>query len=361
MPAPQISVAPPGRTGYTGFMNTSLLSNCTSGGCGAKIGPGELAGLLSSFPVKNDPRLLLGFEGRDDAAVYQIDEERALVATVDFFSPMVDDPFLFGKIAAANALSDIYAMGARPLFALNLVCFPEKLDRELLARILSGGAEKVLEANAVIAGGHSIFDHEPKYGLAVTGLVNPRHFFRNDGCASGDALILTKPLGAGLVMAALRAGEASAAQVQVATDSMERLNRYAAEKFDACRDIHACTDVTGFGLAVHAAEMAGDAHSIVIDCDSLPLLPGALEYAQQYFATAAGQRNRNFMEGKIDTAGIPPAMRELIFDPQTSGGLLVSVAPESALRLCDAIRQDDPAAAIIGEVIAREDCAVIAV
>ncbi|MDR2479206.1 MAG: selenide, water dikinase SelD [Treponema sp.] len=342
-------------------MGVSLLSNCTSGGCGAKIGPGELAGLLARFPVKNDPSLLAGFEGRDDAAVYQIDEERALVSTVDFFSPMVDDPFLFGKIAAANALSDIYAMGARPLYALNLVCFPEKLDREILARILLGGAEKVLEAGAVIAGGHSIFDHEPKYGLAVTGMVNPRRFFRNDGCRNGDALILTKPLGAGLVMAALRAGEADSAQVKAAADSMERLNRYAAEKFDACRHIHACTDVTGFGLAVHAAEMAGDSHSIVIDCDSLPLLPGALDFAERYFSTAAGQRNRNFMEGKIDMAGIAPAMREIMFDPQTSGGLLVSVAPDAAQALCDAIRKDDPAAAITGEVIAREDCAVIAV
>ena len=350
-----------GRAGYTVFMKTSLLSNCTSGGCGAKIGPGELSGLLAAVPVKNDSRLLVGFEGRDDAAVYQIDEERAMVSTVDFFSPMVDDPFLFGKIAAANALSDIYAMGARPLYALNLVCFPEKLDREILARILAGGAEKVLEAEAVIAGGHSIFDHEPKYGLAVTGVVHPRRFFRNNGCRNGDALVLTKALGVGLAMAALRAGEANAAQVQAASDSMERLNRYAAEKFDACLDIHACTDVTGFGLAVHAAEMAGDSHSIVIDCDSLPLLPGALDFAERYFATAAGQRNRNFMEGNIDTAGITPAMRKIIFDPQTSGGLLIAVAAEAAERLCDAISKDDPAAAIVGEVIEREHCAVIAV
>jgi selenide,water dikinase len=340
---------------------TSLLSNCTSGGCGAKIGPGELGELLARLPVKAGPALLVGFGGRDDAAVYQIDEERALVSTVDFFSPMLDDPLLFGKIAAANALSDIYAMGARPLYALNLVCFPEKMDRAVLQAILAGGAEKVLEADAVIAGGHSIFDHEPKYGLAVTGLVNPYAILRNNACKTGDALILTKPLGAGLVMAALRAGEAAAAQVQAAAASMERLNRYAAEKFSGSGHVHACTDVTGFGLAVHALEMAGPLHSIVIDSASLPLLPGALGFAENFFATAAGQRNRNFMEGKIDLAGIAPAMRELIFDPQTSGGLLVAAGAEAAAELCGAIKQDDPSAVIIGEVIDREEHAVIVV
>ena len=390
---PQPAAAPLNRAGNN-TSGASLLSSCTSGGCGAKIGPGELAALLAGLPVKNDPALLLGFEGSDDAAAYQIGENLALVSTVDFFSPMVDDPFLFGKIAAANALSDIYAMGARPLYALNLVCFPEKLDREILARILAGGAEKALEAGTVIAGGHSIFDHEPKYGLAVTGIAGPGALLRNSSCKTGDALILTKPLGAGLVMAAMRAGEADKAQVKAATDSMERLNRYAAEKIirgagfpgimpeqgpllsgppafqSPCGafplpprpcPVHACTDVTGFGLAVHASEMAGESHSIVIDCASLPLLPGALYYAQRYFATAAAQRNRNHMSGNIDATGISPAMQEIIFDPQTSGGLLVAVAPEAAGALCSEIRKDDPAAAIIGEVIEREDYAVIAV
>ncbi|GHV96594.1 selenide, water dikinase SelD [Spirochaetia bacterium] len=339
----------------------SLLSNCTSGGCGAKIGPGELSELLRDFQIKDDPNLLVGFEGRDDAAVYRIDENRALVSTVDFFPPMVDDPFLFGKIAAANALSDIYAMGGKPLFALNLICFPEKLDRSILKLILSGGAAKALEAGTVIAGGHSIFDHEPKYGLAVTGIIDPAAVLRNDSCQSGDALILTKALGVGLVMAALRAGQAGDAEVKAATGSMERLNRWAAEKFSGRSSIHACTDVTGFGLGVHAAEMAGTSHTLVIDCASLPLLPGAFGFAKNYFATAAGQRNRNYMKGKIDMQGIPAAMQEIIFDPQTSGGLLISVAAEAAQELCDDIRKDDPAAAIIGEVIEREDAAVLAV
>jgi selenide,water dikinase len=333
----------------------SLLSSCTSGGCGAKIGPGELADILSRVQVKRDPALLVGFEGRDDAAVYRIGTGRALVSTVDFFSPMVEDPFLFGKIAAANALSDIYAMGAQPLYALNLVCFPQKLDRGILGAILAGGAEKALEADTVIAGGHSIYDHEPKYGLAVTGMVDPERLIRNNSCREGDALILTKALGVGLVMAGLRAGEAPEDIVGAAAASMERLNRYAAEKFPSF-GVHACTDVTGFGLAVHAAEMAGDNFSIVINADSLPLLGGALDFAQRYYATAAGQRNRNYMEGRADVSGIGEAMQEIVFDPQTSGGLLIAVAAEDAAALRDAIARDDPAAAIIGQVCQRQNC-----
>jgi selenide,water dikinase len=349
----------------------SLLSNCTSGGCGAKLGPGELADILAALEVKRDPALLIGFGGRDDAAVYRIDDERALVSTVDFFSPMVNDPFLFGKIAAANALSDIYAMGGKPLFALNLSCFPEKMDRAILKDILAGGAVKAMEADTVIAGGHSIFDHEPKYGLAVTGIVDPRRILRNDTGKAGDALILTKPLGAGLVMAALRAGEADEAVVRAAADSMERLNRQAAEKMTALNGpphvsggrapVHACTDVTGFGLAVHSSEMAGGAFTLVIDSASLPLLPGALGFAENFYATAAGQRNRNYMEGRADVSALVPALREIVFDPQTSGGLLIAIAPEAAQELCDAIREDDPMAAIIGEVIEREDTAVLIV
>ncbi|MDR1587848.1 MAG: selenide, water dikinase SelD [Treponema sp.] len=357
-----------------GRQGSSFLSNCTSGGCGAKIGPGELSELLAALEVKNDPALLVGFGGRDDAAVYRIDAERALVSTVDFFSPMVEDPCLFGKIAAANALSDIYAMGGRPVFALNLVCFPEKLDRGILRDILAGGAAKLLEADTRLAGGHSIFDHEPKYGLAVTGFINPQRILRNDACKAGDALILTKALGVGLVMAALRGGEASPAIVKAAADSMERLNRYAAEKFSngspLASSVHACTDVTGFGLAVHASEMAGTDHSLVIDGASLPLLEGALDFAENFYATAAGQRNRNYMEGTPDPAragkrigfdGVSTAMQEIVFDPQTSGGLLISVAAEAAQELCAAIRRDDPAAAVIGEVTPRDEAAVLVI
>ncbi|MCL2130660.1 MAG: selenide, water dikinase SelD, partial [Treponema sp.] len=308
---------------------------------------------------------LVGFSGRDDAAVYRINEKEALVSTTDFFSPMVDDPFLFGKIAAANALSDIYAMGGRPIYALNLVCFPQKLDKKILGEILSGGAEKALEADTVIAGGHSIYDHEPKYGLAVTGLINTDKILKNDSCREGDVLILTKALGTGIIMAAHRDGEASPDTAKAATDSMQRLNRYAAEKVLALMGthdtgpVHACTDITGFGLAVHASEMAGEKYTILIDSASLPVFDSAAALAENDYITGGGRRNRNFMEGKADISALPPALSEIIFDPQTSGGLLIAVAADAAEELCSAIRQDDPAAAIIGKVVQKKEHAVI--
>ena len=346
-----------------------FLSSCVSGGCGSKIGAGELQEILSALKVKSDPNLLVGFSGRDDAAVYQIDEKKALVSTVDFFPPMVEDPCLFGKIAAANALSDIYAMGGRPLFALNLVCFPEKLDKKYLADILSGGAKKVLEADAVIAGGHSIYDHEPKYGLAVTGIIDPGHILKNDSCLPGDVLILTKPLGTGIIMAAFRNGAAPPEAVKAAADSMQRLNRYAAEKMTALNagsrlhkngagPVNACTDITGFGLAVHASEMAGKKYTLVIDSSSLPLLDGAVGLAENGYITSGGRRNRHFIEKNTDVSALSPALREIVFDPQTSGGLLIAVESGAAEELCDAIRRDDPAAAIIGKVVTRKEKAV---
>ena len=349
-----------------------LLSSCTSGGCGAKIGPGELAEILEKLVDGSgggnaDPCLLVGFEGRDDAAVYQIDGERALVSTVDFFPPMLEDPFLFGKIAAANALSDIYAMGGRPLYALNLICFPETLDKKILAEIIAGGAAKAREAGINIAGGHSIYDHEPKYGLAVTGIIHPKKILRNNSCREGDSLILTKPLGTGLVMAAFRDRAAAPETVKAATNSMERLNRYAAEKTWAITDlqkdgtgpVHACTDLTGFGLAVHASEMAGEKYSIAIDSSSLPLLNGAVEYAERQYITGGGRRNRNFMAGKAEISALSTTFQEIVFDPQTSGGLLIAAAGDAAGELCNAIRRDDPAATIIGKVVPRKEKTVV--
>ena len=336
-----------------------FLSSCTSGGCGAKIGAGELGDLLAKLEIKNDPNLLVGFAGRDDAAIYRLDEESALVSTVDFFPPMVEDPFLFGTIAAANALSDIYAMGGRPIYALNLVCFPEKLDKKFLGEILAGGAAKALEADTVIAGGHSIYDHEPKYGLAVTGVVNPKLVLKNDSCEAGDVLILTKALGTGLIMAAFRDGAVPGETVKAATDSMQRLNRYAAEKMTAFNNgVHACTDVTGFGLAVHASEMAGTQHSVVIESASLPLLSGALGFAENGYITSGGRRNRKFMEGKANVSALGAALCEIVFDPQTSGGLLMAVESVAARELLDLIRRDDPMAAIIGKVVPRKEHAV---
>ncbi|MDR1250369.1 MAG: selenide, water dikinase SelD, partial [Treponema sp.] len=301
----------------------SLLSNCVSGGCGAKIESGALSLLLAGLPALKDERLLVGYDGADDAAVYRLDGERALICTVDFFPPMIDDPGTFGRIAAANALSDVWAMGGCPVLALNLVCFPEAMDKRVLAEILSAGAEKVAEAGAVLGGGHSIYDREPKYGLAVTGMVETAKLRRNNTPRPGDRLILTKPLGVGIVMAALRAGLAGEGAVARAVASMERLNRSACEAMSPC-NVSACTDVTGFGLLIHALEMAGEEAAITLYPDALPVIPEAADYAGEYLLTAAGQRNRRRAEKSVDVGSLPFAVQELIFDPQTSGGLLIA-------------------------------------
>lgn len=338
-------------------MDTSFLSSCTSGGCGAKIGPGELAGILSALPAANSPNLVVGYNTSDDAAVYELDGGQSIVSTADFFSPMVEDPHLFGRIAAANALSDVWAMGGRPILALNLVCFPEGMDIEILGRILAGGAEKIAEAGAALGGGHSIYDKEPKYGLAVTGIVPTGKAIRNSTPATGHKLILTKPLGIGIVMAAARVGLASAAAVQSATGSMQHLNKYAAEKM-LQYPISACTDVTGFGLLAHALEMAGDAATLQLYPEALPVIPEAVAYANDFLLTAAGQRNRNFVGSKCSVDNLPFATQELLFDPQTSGGLLIAVHPAHAEELLAQIQQEDPAAAIVGEVLPRQNAAI---
>jgi selenide,water dikinase len=339
-------------------MKETLLSNCTSGGCGAKIGPGELSSLLDKFPAVKDKRLLVGFDCSDDAAVYALDDDRAIVSTVDFFSPMVDDAFIFGQIAAANALSDIYAMGAAPLLALNLVCFPEKFPKSLLADILAGGAEKIAEAGAVLGGGHSIYDKETKYGLAVTGLIERKNIIRNNTAQPGHHLILTKPLGVGIIMAANRTGDASAGAVQKAVDSMRRLNRYAAEKMRGF-PVSACTDVTGFGLLCHLLEMCGGNVSTEIWPEELPFFSEAVAYAGDFLLTAAGQRNRNHFARHGQIEKLPFATQELMFDPQTSGGLLICVDSEHSSKLLAAIQQDDPAARIIGRILPLQDEKII--
>lgn len=332
----------------------SFLSSCTSGGCGAKIGPGELAGILGRLPTFSDPRLTVGFDSSDDAAVFRLNDQTSLISTADFFSPMVDDARSFGRIAATNAMSDVWAMGGMPVLALNIVCFPEALDKSLLGDMLAGGAEKIQEAGAILGGGHSIYDKEPKYGLAVTGLVDNDKVIRNDTLRVGDKLILTKPLGVGIIMAAARADCASPEAQARAVASMERLNRYAAEKM-AGRDISACTDITGFGLLAHLGEMTAGRVSIKVYADALPVISEAVDYANDFLLTAAGQRNRNHLGDRVDVDALPFATQELLFDPQTSGGLLIAVAANEADALVAAIQQDDPAAAVIGEVVPKAD------
>ncbi|MCL2609637.1 MAG: selenide, water dikinase SelD, partial [Treponema sp.] len=276
---------------------------------------------------------------------------------VDFFSPMVDDPRLFGRIAAANALSDVYAMGGTPLLALNLVCFPEALPKTILQDILAGGAEKIAEAGAVLGGGHSIYDKEPKYGLAVTGRVATSKIIRNDTPAVGHRLILTKALGSGIVMAALRAGEAEAAAAEKAFAVMQRLNRRAAEKM-AGFPVSACTDITGFGLLSHLLELCGASVSAEIFPEKIPVIPGALAYAEEFLLTAAGQRNRNHFAASGDVDLLPFGLQEILFDPQTSGGLLICVAEDRAEQLLDDIRKDDEDASIVGRITERGEKAV---
>ena len=336
-----------------------LLSNCVSGGCGSKIESAALAALLAGLPAANDDRLLVGYDTSDDAAVYRLDDTHSLIFTVDFFPAMVNDPATFGRIAAANALSDVWAMGGRPMVALNLVCFPEAMDKAILADIISGGAEKIAESGAVLGGGHSIYDKEPKYGLAVSGIVETAKVLRNNTPQIGDALILTKPLGVGIIMAALRVGMADDAAVRQAIASMERLNRYACESM-ADFHISACTDITGFGFLVHAMEMADPSATLVVYPETLPLIPQARAYADEYLLTAAGQRNRNRAEPSIDVSALPFALQELLFDPQTSGGLFIAVANNEAEDLLSRIRANgDESAAIVGEVAARTDHPVL--
>ncbi|MGE4272353.1 MAG: selenide, water dikinase SelD [Desulfitobacterium sp.] len=336
----------------------SFLSSCTTGGCGAKIGPGELSKVLSALPAFHNPNLLVGFDASDDAAVYQMSEDTAIVSTVDFFTPMVEDPRTFGRIAAANALSDVYAMGGSPLFALNLVCYPEREELQALGEILAGGAEKLLEAGAVLCGGHSIYDREPKYGLAVTGCLNPHKIWKNNTPQPGDQLILTKPVGVGIIMAALRGEMAEPEAIEAALTSMQRLNKYAAEKMHHF-PVHACTDITGFGLLAHAREMAGKETSVVLYPSQLPYIPQAYTYAEGYLLTAAGQRNRNFMEGAVDFGETSFPLQELMLDPQTSGGLLFSVPKAYGEEALSAIQEAEPQARIIGEILPRFDLPII--
>jgi selenide,water dikinase len=314
--------------------------------------PALLSRFLDKLPSFACESLLVGYGHNDDAGVYRLSQDLAVVSTVDFFPPMVDDGRLFGRIAAANALSDVYAMGGRPILALNLVCFPQDMDPSILGEILAGGAETLAEAGAALAGGHSIYDSLPKYGLAVTGLVHPDRIRRNHTLREGDALVLTKAVGTGLTLAAQRAGVAQEADYRAAVASMTRLNAAAAEAMGRF-PVSAATDVTGFGILGHLAEMAGTTFAIYLNYDSIPVLPGALGYAQEFLATALGQRNRNHLAPIVDLAALSPAQEEILFDPQTSGGLAISLSAPLAEDLVAALKPTDPEAAIVGLVSRR--------
>ena len=328
---------------------------CTGGGCTAKLGAGVLSRILEKLPRgEKDPNLLVGYDSRDDAAVYRITDDIALVQTVDFFPPMVDDPYTFGQIAATNALSDIYAMGGEVKTALNLVCFPESMDLNILGEILRGGAEKVAEAGGSLAGGHSIADTGVKYGLSVTGLVNPKKMYTNDSGQPGDKLILTKALGVGLLCTANRVGEAAPEHMAGAIASMTTLNKTAAE-ISRRYSVHAATDVTGFSFLGHLHEMMGGKLSCIIDARSIPVLPGAEKAADEFLYTAAGQRNRNHTGPFVRFKNVSFAMEEVLFDPQTSGGLLFAVDPADAATLEQELRAAGLPASIVGEILPKQE------
>lgn len=328
---------------------------CKNGGCTAKLGAGVLSHILSRLPKgPADEQLLVGYDSKDDAAVYQVSSDTAIVQTLDFFPPMVDDPYLFGQIAAANALSDIYAMGGEVKTALNIVCFPEHMDLNILGEILRGGSEKVIEAGGVLAGGHSIADADVKYGLSVMGTVHPDQLYANNRGKSGDMLILTKKLGVGIICTANRVKEASQKAMDEAVRSMTTLNRYAAE---ICRKypVHACTDVTGFGFLGHLHEMLDDRLSCVIDVEKIPYIEEARQYADDFLLSAAGQRNRNFVQNHVTFEQIPFAMEEILFDPQTSGGLLLAVDPALAAELEEELQKAGLPARIVGKFLEKQE------
>jgi selenide,water dikinase len=345
-----------------------LTAMAKAAGCAAKLNPATLDAVLRKLPRQSDPNVLVGFDTNDDAGIYRIAEGLALVQTVDFFTPIVDDPYLFGQIAAANALSDVYAMGGRPVSALSVVGFPEKGDPEILEQIIRGGLDKMNETQCSVIGGHSIRNEDMLFGYAVTGTIDPRRVWRNVGAQAGDVLLFTKPLGTGVITTALKKDRATPESLAAATSAMTTLNRTAAEALReveeqtaGARPIHAVTDVTGFGLLGHAREMAlGDAGnsivpvSLTIRHDSFDYFPGAFAAAREGHASGGLKNNRAFIGDCVDFAtGVLPEHQDLLFDPQTSGGLLIAIAPESADAALTTLARHKVAARRVGGVEAK--------
>ena len=317
-----------------------------------------LDSVLGKLARQHDPNVLIGFETADDAGVYQLTPELALVQTVDFFTPIVDDPYVFGQIAATNALSDVYAMGGQPISALALVCFPDSGDLKVLEEMLAGGLSKMIEAHCTVIGGHSIRDEEIKLGYAVTGTIHPQKVLANSGAKAGDRLVFTKAIGTGVISTAIKRGKAGAAWVRDAVRSMTALNKTAAEIVTSSPGfkVHGMTDVTGFGLIGHAREMAiGSGVSLRIHASRMPLLEGALECVRAGYVPGGLKANRSFAESCVEfDDAVPEEVRTLLFDPQTAGGLLISVAEKDAERLVAALRNSGIDAVEIGEVIPKQ-------
>ena len=326
------------------------LAKCA--GCGAKVGAGVLAQLLEDLKVHHDPNLLVGFDKSDDASVYKLTEDIAVVQTVDFFPPIADDPYTFGQIAATNALSDIYAMGAEPKLCLNIMAVPQSMPKEAVHELLRGGYDKVYEAGALITGGHSILDDEPKYGLAVTGFVHPEKMLTNSGAQPGDVLFLTKPLGIGTITTGAKADMVTEETKARAVTLMTTLNKSARDVMVRHR-VHACTDVTGFGLLGHLLEMAqGSDVEATLDVSAMDLMDEALQLARMGILPEGMYRNRSFAQEAVDGGDTPLEKQDILYDPQTAGGLLMACHPEDADGLWEELKKAVPSAQKIGTVSA---------
>ena len=325
------------------------LAKCA--GCGAKVGAGVLSQLLEGIRVHHDPNLLVGFDKSDDASVYKVSDDLALVQTVDFFPPIADDPYLFGQIAATNALSDVYAMGGEPKLCLNIMAVPESMPKDAVHQMLRGGYDKVYEAGALITGGHSILDDEPKYGLAVTGFVHPDRVLTNSGAKPGDVLLFTKPLGIGILSTAQKAEMLSPEGEALAYRLMTTLNKSARDVMMKYR-VHACTDVTGFGLLGHVCEMAqGSDVDVELHVGDIDLIPEAASLAQMGILPAGMYRNRTFAEPEVEPGETELWQQDMLYDPQTAGGLLMAVDPADAEALYRELKECVPSAQKIGRVL----------
>lgn len=306
-----------------------------------------------------DKNLIVGIETSDDAAVYKLTEDIAIIQTLDFFTPVVDDPYTYGAIAAANSLSDVYAMGGKPTVALNIVCFPNCLNIEVLGEILKGGADKVIEAGAVVIGGHTVEDDEPKYGLSVMGMVHPQKVLKNYGSVVGDVLILTKPIGTGIITTAIKAEMASKDVYNEAVKVMSTLNKYSGEII-AEHSVTACTDITGFGIMGHGFEMASASEvTFKLYKDKLPLINGVKEYAQMGLIPAGCYNNKKYLQGKYELRNIEPWLEDVLFDPQTSGGLLISISSSEGKAMMEKLSKLEIPSQIIGEVVPKGEKYII--
>lgn len=342
-------------------MAKRLTELTRSSGWAAKIGPDILAQVLCHLPKMNDENLLVGFETSDDAAVYKINDNIALIQTLDFFTPVVDDPYTFGQIAAANSLSDIYAMGGDPKLAMNIVCFPDCLDPKVLGEILRGGSDKVIEAGAVLVGGHTVSDDEPKYGLSVSGFVHPNRVLTNSSAQVGDMLVLTKPIGLGVINTAIKASLAEKEVYDEAVKVMTTLNKFGKDAIDVSGGVSSLTDITGFGLLGHALEMAeGSSVTIRLKSEQVPIIKGAVEFANMGLVPAGAYSNKNHVGNKIKfDEEIPQSSIDLFFDPQTSGGLLISIKKENVSLLLNELEKSPTKYAIIGEVVEKGEFPLI--